>query len=247
MIIRIRDLVTEELKRIISNTRNVAVIFAFVVFVSLMPAILLAISLPEISIGGQVTIDKVVQAFIQVYFFTYTVSIAIFIVFTLSMDIFISDKKEKALEVLLAGPLSLRTLWLAKSTALFIISYSASVAATGFFIISVNLFLGRGFIYLPDILMWLYGTTVLPIIIFLIISLAGIGQMALKKFSAVNFFLFLVAFLVMGIPSFLISRLALLNTSAFFWMYVGIAIVLLLLAVWMQRMLLDKERVILSS
>ena len=119
--------------------------------------------------------------------------------------------------------------------------------ATGIFIISINLFLMRGFIYLPDILMWLYVVTVLPIIIFLIISLTSILQLALKRYTVVNLSLFLVAFIVTGVPSFLISRLSQLNTSTYFWIYVGIAIILAMLNALIQRILLDKERIILSS
>jgi len=247
MITRIRDLVKEELKRVVNNIRNVVAIFAFILFVSLFPVIMFVTNLSEIPIEGKIIIDTVVYAFIRVYFFTYTVSLAVFTVFTVSMDIFISDKKEKALDVLLALPVSLRTIWLAKSITLFIISYLASVIATGIFIISINLFLMRGFIYLPDILMWLYVVTVLPIIIFLIISLTSILQLALKRYTVVNLSLFLVAFIVTGVPSFLISRLSQLNTSTYFWIYVGIAIILAMLNALIQRILLDKERIILSS
>jgi ABC-type transport system involved in multi-copper enzyme maturation permease subunit len=247
MITRIRDLVKEELKRVVNNIRNVVAIFAFILFVSLFPVIMFVTNLSEIPVERNITIDTLVYAFIRVYFFTYTVSLAVFTVFTVSMDIFISDKKEKALDVLLALPVSLRTIWLAKSITLFIISYLASVIATCIFIISINLFLMRGFIYLPDILMWLYEVTVLPIIIFLIISLTSILQLALKRYTVVNFSLFLVAFIVTGVPSFLISRLSQLNTSTYFWIYVGIAIILAMLNALIQRVLLDKERIILSS
>ena len=89
MITRIRDLVKEELKRVVNNIRNMVAIFAFILFVSLFPVIMFVTNLSEIPIEGKIIIDTVVYAFIRVYFFTYTVSLAVFTVFTVSMDIFI--------------------------------------------------------------------------------------------------------------------------------------------------------------
>jgi len=247
MIVRMRELVLEELKRSLSNTRNLAVIIAFVIFVSVVPPIILATALPEIPVGGPVTKEMLVNAFIRIYFFTYTISLAVFIIHAISMDVFITDKKEKALDVLLTGPVSIRTLWLAKSASLFVISYPAALSASALFIVSTNLILQEGFKYLPDLLMWVYAITILPSIIFLVIALAGILQMVLKRFSAVNFFLFLIAFIVMGVPSLLISRLAEFDARALFGLYAAITLIMALATAWLQKALLDKERIVLSS
>jgi len=242
----INILAIEETKRALSNKRNLAVIFGFIIFASLVPAVILSATLKEIPKNIPISKDELIISFIKLYFFTYSISLALFIIHAISMDIFVSDKKERALEVLLTYPISVRTLWLAKSLALFTISYPSAVITSGLFIISANILIAKGWRYFPDVLMLVYAVTLLPILIFLVIALAGVWQLIARRFSAVNFILFLIAFIVMGVPSFLVSRLSVIHTTTFVGIYLIISIVLALIIFFVERLFLTKERVVLS-
>lgn len=236
----------EELKRVLNYNRNIAVIVGFFVFMSFIPAVILKESMKHMPAGVNLTQAEMLKAFIRMYFFTYTVSLAVFLVQSISMDVFIADKKEKALDVLLAGPISIRELLMAKTLALFSIVYPIALLATLIFIIAANLFVAGRISYLPDYLMWIYLFTVLPVLSLSVTGISGAWQMVSKRFSAANFFLFLIAFIVMGIPSFLVSRMANVDTVAFMWIYGPITLSLVVILMLVMRFFLNKERIVLN-
>lgn len=239
-------LACEELKRIMSYNRNVAVMLAFFLFVSFVPIFVLKQGIQELP-TGVASPAQMLREFTRLFFFTYSVSLVIFLIHAISMDIFISDKKEGALVFLLTTPIGLKNLWLAKSLALFILGYSTTLLSTLVFVICANLILLGKVTCLPDSIMVFYLFSVLPVLIFSTTTLAGLGQIIARRFSAINFFLFLIAFVVMGIPSFLVNRLTVVNTSVFFWIYSGVTVFVVITVVIAQKIFLNKERVVLSS
>lgn len=110
------------------------------------------------------------KVFVKIYFFTYTISLAVFLVHNMFMDIFISDKKERALEALLCSPLSVREIWMSKVLALFLINYQIALLAIMVFVIGSNLMIVGKIYYLEDCLMWVYSFITLLIIVILIIG-----------------------------------------------------------------------------
>lgn len=240
------SIVGEEIKRILSYNRSIAVLIVFFIFMVFVPTIILKVNLNEVPKGVDLSQVDMFKVFIKIYFFTYTVSLAVFLVHSMSMDTFITDKKERALEALLCSPLSVKEIWMSKVLALFLISYPIALLATMVFVVGSNLMIVGKIYYLPDGLMWIYLFTILPMLTFSVTGISGIWQMVSKRFSAVNFLLFLIAFIIMWVPPFLVSRIDNFNTSTFMWIYSFITLLIIVILIISVRLFLDKERIVLN-
>lgn len=247
MISEIFIIASEELKRIWCYKRNVAIIVAFMMFIIVVPVVVLNAALQEVPASSPISRFELLKAFVKIFLFSYSIALAAFLVHGISMDVFISDKKEKALEVLLSGPVSLRGLWLGKTLSLFLVSYPCALFATIAFIISGNYVVTGSISYLPDYAMWAYLFTILPLLCFFIIGITGIGQLVARRFTGVNFMLFLVAFIVMFIPSFIMQKFATVNTGKFIFLYTLITVIIGVATLLFERIMLTKERIVLSS
>lgn len=186
------------------------------------------------------------QLFTKMFTYSYTVSLGIFIAYGLSIDNFVSDKQNKTLETILATPLSLESLWLAKSLALFLLSYFSMIVVFISYILSANLLIAGSFVYIPEIFIWVSLLAVFPFTCISAICLVGIGILVSRKVAAVNFITFTIAFLLMFIPSFFRSEFVEISTDLLTLIYAGITAILFIIVFICRKVLLQKEKVVLS-
>lgn len=233
----------EELKRIISYYKNVVITILFLGFFVVVPVVLFNRIIEELAVKDVVPIAGLVEGLYKFYVFSYLFSCAMFIIYTISMDTFISDKKEKALDVVLSTPMSLSDLWIGKTAALFTISYGASlVAAFGFAAVLSSI---HG-IWPGDWATFVYLFLVFPILTFSLIALGGVGQLISKRFTGVNSLLFFIAFFIIFVSSFLVERLLELNSTLLLAAYLGLALLLILVNYISYKTFFNKEKVVLT-
>ena len=237
------SIMKEEIRRIISYKKNVVYIVVFLAFASIGPLLFLQPLFQEQAIPAEVTLNLVTKLFT----YSYAISLALFITYGLSMDSFISDKQNKALETTLTTQLSINRLWLAKSLALFMISYISIIVLMVCFLICSNLMDPGSIVYVPEPLIWATLLGIFPITCFSAISLTGIGMLISRKFVAVNFIMFITAFLLLFIPSFFMTDFLNISTVHLALIYSGISAVLLSTTLISKRIFLQKERVILNA
>jgi hypothetical protein len=236
------SIIEEEIRRLLGYKKNIVFIIAFVAF-----EVVFTIFTMQQMIKEQVFLAAwLLQLFTKTFTYSYIISLGIFIAYGLSIDNFTSDKQNKALETILATPLSLENLWLAKSLALFLVSYFSMVVVFISFIISGNLIIAGSLIYIPEISIWVSLLLVFPFTCFSAIGLMGIGILISRKIVAVNFTTFIIAFLLMFIPSFLRSEFLEISASLLTITYAGITAILLIIVLVCKKILLQKERVVLN-
>lgn len=235
-----------EARRAVECKKSVAVVFAFVLFYAFFPTVIVREIVRELPAGAGVSVRSVTSAFVNLYCFVYALSMALFIVQTLSMDVFVSDKRSGAMAVQMACPVSVRVLWASKSLAVAVVGYASTLLATVLF----NVALPRvvpGHAGAPDLWALLYVTVVLPVLVAEIASTAGAAQMLSKSYSSMNFMLFALAFVILGVPSFLASKMTQVRPEHMFAIYTGIAVSLLVWLLWVSQRLIDKQRIVLTS
>lgn len=233
----------EEFKRIISYNKNIVITFLFLLFFTFVPAFMFNKIIEELSLELLIPTDKLVNDLYKFYIFTFLLSCAMLVIYTVSMDTFLSDKKERALDALLSTPISLSDLWIGKSLALFALSYITCVlAALGFALILFVLFQS----WPSDWATWIYLFTIFPIMSISLIALGGIGQLVSKRFVGVNMTLFFIGFTVMFISSFLVERLLTVNSLLLLGIFAAISLLIVLANYYSCKTYFTKERIILS-
>jgi len=238
-----RIIAYEEFKRIVGYSKNVVITILFLIFFTAVPAFMFYKIIEEIAAEQLIPIDQLVNGLFKFYLFTFLLSCAMFVIYTVSMDTFISDKKERALDVVLSTPISLSDLWIGKTTALFILSYGTCVlSALGFGYILYHLY----DVWPGDWTAWTFLFSIFPILNFSLIALGGIGQLVSKRFVGINTTLFFIAFAMMFVSSFLVEKL--MNVNA---VYLLCVFLLLTLAIVLGNYIsfktyFSKEKIILS-
>lgn len=238
-------IVQEELVRILEHKKNLLLIVLFLLYILVVPFILISLFDRQVILEHNIRFLDLFQMFSNIYYYIYLVSLPIFLVYGLSLDTFISAKKEKAIEALLCTPISLEDLLYGKVLALLIISYGSALFSALIFTITGSIFF-LGQVFLPQWPVWLYFFLILPAMLFGIICLAAIGQLIAKRFTGVNFVFFLIAFVFMFIPSFFLNRFIFFNAQLFLYFYGFLAILLLICQRVVVKKLLTKESIILS-
>lgn len=233
----------EELKHIISYAKNMTIIGIFILFFAGLPAFVFNKTIQEYQMIELIPMPDLVNLFFRFFAFNFLVPCALFIIFSISMDTFVSDKKEKSLESVLATPITLNDLWIGKTSALFIICYTTTIISTLAF--AVVLFKVYSF-WPKDIASWVFIFTLLPLLIFFLIALSGIGQLTSKQFVGITTGVFFIGFGVMFTSTLLMERLIkvspiiMLGYCALLTTAVGIITLIV------GKKYFSKERVVLS-
>lgn len=239
-------LTKEEIKRILAYKKNIVYIIFFIAFEIIVPLLSLQQIVQEY-VSQQISPSPTLfQLYTKLFAYAYVVSLGIFIAHGVSLDNFISDKQEKAIEIMLTTPLSLGKILLIKTFALFILSYLSMVFAFISFVVISNLFLVGYFIHAPETPIWIVLFIVYPFTCFSAIALMGICLLIAHRATAVNFIAFIVAFLLMVLPSFFTTNFLMASTSKLTLMYVKITILLVIVVLICKKLLLKKEKVVLS-
>ena len=233
----------EELKRIVSYNKNIVITFLFLLFFTFVPAFMFNKIINELALELLIPINQLVNGLYKFYIFTFLFSCAMFIIYTVSMDTFLSNKKEKALDAVLSTPIFLSDLWIGKSLALFALSYTTCViAALGFALILYVLFEA----WPRDWATWVYLFSIFPVMNVSLIALGGIGQLVSKRFVGVNMTLFFIGFTVMFICSFLVERLLRVNSVLLLAIFAAITMLFVLANYVSYKTYFTKEKIILS-
>lgn len=213
----------EEIKRLLSYRRN------FIYILACIAMYLISINILRELVQEQIfPMIVLLQLFTKMFTYSYAVSLGILVAYGLSIDSFASDKQNKALETILTTPLSLGSLWLAKSLALFILSYPSTIIVFISYVLSANLLIASSFVYMPETPIWISLLAIFPFTCLSIIGLIGIGILVSRRVTAVNFITFLSAFLLMFIPSFLKLGFMGMSADLFASAYAGITAILLI-------------------
>lgn len=233
----------EEIKRIISYARNLTVIILFILFFTFAPTFMFDEVIKEVTQTLHIAIEFMIDGIFKFYIFSFLLSCSMFIIFTISMDTFVSDKKERALDSILATPVSLNDVWLGKTAALFMVSYLTSLISTIGFCITLYILYG----YWPkDVVSWVFLFTIFPVMAFALIALAGMGQLISKRFVGISTGIFYIGFILMFVSSFLVKDLIAIKPLYLLGIYTAIAIVFVLLNYVLSKKTFTKEKIILS-
>lgn len=237
------SIATEETKRIVSYARNMTVIVLFILFFTVAPVFMFDEIINELSKILSVELEYIINSLFKFFVFSFLLSCSLFVIFTISMDTFVSDKKERALDSVLAAPVSLNDVWLGKSAALFIISYLTSIISTLGFSLTLYILYGH---WPKDILSWVYLFTIFPVLTFSLISLAGIAQLISKRFVGISTGIFYISFIFMFLSSFLVNQLLTIKPLYLFGIYTSVAILLIFFNWIARKKIFTKEKIILS-
>jgi ABC-2 type transport system permease protein len=158
----------------------------------------------------------------------------------------IIEKIKRSIESLLCTPLSLRQVWLGKSLAVFlpsvVLGLVCTLGITGamMYVIASK----SGYWILPGIAPMIATMIMIPVIVFLISTIAVILQLLIVNIRLVNIVFIAVIFGV----GFSLSNFLSIASSSWGIIYVSLAVaaVLALLVYYLSR-LLTKEKIILSS
>lgn len=243
----ISSLTREEIKRILAYKKNIAYIIFFIAFEIIAPLLALQQTVQEYISQQILPPPTLFQSYTKFFAYAYVISLGIFIAYGVSIDNFISDKRDKVIETMLAAPLPLGRMLLVKTLAIFILSYFSMVFAFIFFVVISNfLFIGH-LIYVPEVQIWIALFAIYPFTCFSAIALIGIGLLTIRRATIVNLIAFAVAFLLMVLPSLFTTDFLKASTSTLTLTYMEATIFLAIVTSICKRLLLKKERVVLSA
>ena len=154
------------------------------------------------------------------------------------------DKTKRILESLLATPLSLRQMWLAKSLAVTVPSAVIGIVLSIILIVVINFISfvpSVGFIF-PGPLSLITGIILVPVVTFLVVGIVTCLQMIMNNPRLASFVFSLLFLAVFFTSTFFQSGLKL----DYSLIYLILSVVLLVINYFMLR-LLTKERIVLSS
>lgn len=236
-----RVIFLNELRRV-SYRSNIGRVAAF-------PALLLILSLYILNpMVGEFPFSKtmIVDGLLKVFIFVYSMALGLFIAYVMSMDVYMADKKNKALETLCTSPVSIRQIWAGKTAALIFLAYPAALITSILFWFFANLMVFGTVSSFLEPVMLLHLFVLLPTILFIMIGLGGIGQLISKRYSGANAIFFFIAFGMMWAGSLFMNKIATIpSTTLFFYFVIVAAILLSILHVGRKK--LSKEKIILTA
>lgn len=242
---RMTVLLAKDLKDIIKSriTYSYILVPLFLSFAYVGMAVSSMNSLEEAGVGAAV-MTEAAQATINGIFNTLPLIVIMLVCSVLASYAVVLDKTKRITETLLATPLSLRQIWIAKSLAITIPSSVIGIVISFIMLTVVNYiaFVPRvGFIF-PGLLSLATGILLVPVVTFFVVSIVTCLQLIMtnpRLASLVFSVLFLAVFF-----STAISQTGL--RLDFSLIYLGLIVVLLLTNYFISR-LLTKERIVLSS
>ena len=159
---------------------------------------------------------------------------------------FNEEKVKRVLETLLSTPLGIKSIWLGKVTAIFVVSYVPSLIAIGLMPIIVNIFFIKTSPYVwPHLPALINLLVVTPIMLWSIIALTGLSIFILSDSRIINLLLFFMSFGYMFIASSIGQKKPISWTMT--GIYFAIAAMLYLIARVLGAKVLTAERVVLTS
>ena len=185
------------------------------------------------------------QAVTNVVFYTIPLIIVMLVCSVLSSYAVIMDKNKRSIESLLATPLSLRQVWIAKDLAVTIPGSIIGVVMSILVLAVINAIAygpAMGVIVLPSALSMVTGIILVPLLTFFVVGIVTCLQLILTnpRFAS---FIFSVLFLVAFFPTVVTQFGLKLDYSL---IYLIVILVFLAINYFLSR-LLTKERIVLSS
>jgi len=174
--------------------------------------------------------------------FFLSLSIALFVAYTTTAQIFLLEKREGVIETLMCAPVSLRQIWAGKTVAGLMPSWLISVFAVLLLVILSSV--KAGALLVPDVSVILHVLVTVPLFIAAFIGLVGFGQLLLgmKENRLLNFIVFMPAFATLYGSGFAVA-----SGLAVSWKYVliffGASLTLLGIAAFLTRFL-SRERIV---
>ncbi|MDD5038631.1 MAG: ABC transporter permease [Dehalococcoidales bacterium] len=218
----------KETKEIIKNRTTLFMGLAFAAFFSLMYSFNVVKAEDGTSLDGAI--------------FYLSLSIAIFMAYVSTGQIFLLEKQGGVIETLMCAPVSLRQIWIGKAMAGVVPSWVVSIFATLLLIIITGI--QTGTVLLPGLANIVHVLVAVPTFIAAFVGMVGFGQLLLgmKENRLLNFLLFVPAFGALYGSGFAVARG--LTVS---WLYVaillGCSLVLLGTAAYLTRYL-SRERIV---
>ncbi|MDD4987082.1 MAG: ABC transporter permease [Dehalococcoidales bacterium] len=218
----------KEIKEIIKNRTTLLMGLAFAVFFSLMYSLNVAKAEDGTSLDGAI--------------FYLSLSIAIFMAYVSTGQIFLMEKRGGVIETLICAPVSLRQIWFGKTIAGVVPAWLVSLFATLLLMIMSGIQMGT--VPLPGLAAVIHVLVAVPIFIAAFIGLVGFGQLLLgmRQNALLNFLLFVPAFGALYGSGFAVARGLTIS-----WPYVSIllggSLILLGIAAYLTRYL-SRERIV---
>ncbi|MBZ5555505.1 MAG: hypothetical protein LAO21_22590 [Acidobacteriia bacterium] len=181
---------------------------------------------------------------VDLLFTHYALSMNMFVVFMLINNIFMKEKYTKTLETLLTTPLSARTIWLGKSSFVFIVAilFSYVSCVVGFIAFTLSSKASPDIVW-PSAQAVFFALVVLPLSSIAIVCLLSAINLILWNAAICNAVFFLGGVAYLGGSSARIRQLRLTWTSDF--VQLSIATSLIALA-WLLSHLLTNERIVVG-
>lgn len=181
------------------------------------------------------------QPTLDIYLSFFFLATALIVSWGLTSIPFMLEKTRRTFETLLTTPLSLGTIWLGKTLAVFVLCYPLALIYALALILYMNITTEANHLILPSQVGWWIMLVLAPLSVYGIIALNGLVQMILMQPRVGQFVTFGVIFIVYRTGARFLSQPGILLIGGYL---LGI-LVLLLLIVGSLRFL-TKERIVLS-
>ena len=174
--------------------------------------------------------------------FFLSLSIALFVAYTTTAQVFLLEKREGVIETLMCAPVSLRQIWAGKTAAGLVPSWVISLFAIVLLVILSSV--KADTLMIPDISVILHVLVTVPMFIAAFIGLVGFGQLLLgmKENRLLNFIVFMPAFAALYGSGFAVAG-GLRVTWPHVLIALGASLVLLGIAGFLTRFL-SRERIV---
>ncbi len=126
--------------------------------------------------------------------FFLSLSIALFVAYTATAQVFLLEKREGVIETLMCAPVSLRQIWAGKTVAGLVPAWVTSILAV-LLLVGLSSVKAEAVI-IPDIAVMFHVLVTVPVFIAAFIGLVGFGQLLLgmKENRLLSFIVFMPAF-----------------------------------------------------
>jgi len=183
------------------------------------------------------------QALISSMFFTLPLVMVMLVCSVFAAYAVIMDKTKRSIESLLATPLSLRQVWMAKSLAVTIPSVTIGVGISIVLIIVLNVlvFIPAVGVIIPGISSLVGGIILIPVLTFFVVSIVTFLQLIMTNPRLAS-----LAFSAIFIGIYLSTITEVTRNWDFSLIYLVIITLLIVINIFLSRFL-TKEKIILSS
>jgi ABC-2 type transport system permease protein len=175
-------------------------------------------------------------------FFYLSLSIALFMAYVSTAQLFLLEKRDAVIETLMCSPISLRQIWLGKTIAGITLPYSLSIFTV--LVITIVASILSHNLVLPGLVVILHIVLVVPTFVAAFVGLVGLGQLLLgmRENRILNLIIFAPAFAALYGSGSVITGGATVS-----WLYVtilfGVSIIVLGSSAYAARHL-SRERIV---